>query len=330
MFFPLLQVATVNPPPPMNNEALQDDVQISIVNLFKDHIGVLILAILAIVVIVLILYSAISKIVDLIGNKIFKNNEYIEFGKLRIKNKTKEGKMLNNTRLIDINSFINMLDILLTNTIDNAISKTIETTNSINNIEKDYVNSCSNIFRAVYTDIGNAYYHGLINYACKKINMDLSKIHNTREYFFIADLVHDTQNTWLELSKEIINRNGFIEILQDITKADQYIDELDGCIFRTIDVHKLESTELDKAEIDEILNDINKKFKNKLENMFVRLGKLKTSMIEKKRIKVEYIETDIKNSVSDVIKEVEQKFLLDNIETGTSALPDKTSDFDDK
>lgn len=301
------------PSNPNISEAISEDVQTSVVNLFKEHIGVLILMIIAIVFIVLLLYSAISKITDLIGNKIFKNNEYIEFGKLKIKNKTKDGKVINNTRMIDINSFVNMLDILLTNTIDNAISKTIETTNSINVIEKDYVDSCGNIFRSIYTDIGNDYYHSLINYACNKINMDLSKIHSTREYFFITDLVHDTQIAWLELSKEIVSRNGFVEILSDISKADQYIEELNGCIFRTFDIHKLESTELDKAEMDEILENINKKFKSKLENMFMRLGKLKVAMLDKKKAKLEYIDTNIKTSVSDVIKEVEQKFLSDAI-----------------
>ena len=295
------------------SEAITEDLQTSVINLFKEHIGILILMIIAVVVVVLLLYSTISKLADLIGNKIFKDNEYIEFGKLKIKNKTKDGKVINNTRMIDINSFVNMLDILLTNTIDNAISKTIETTNSINAIEKDYVDSCGNIFRSIYTDIGNDYYHSLINYACNKIHMELSKIHSTREYFFITDLVHDAQTAWLELSKEIVSRNGFVEILSDISKADQYIDELNGCIFRTIDIHKLESTELDKTEMDEILENINKKFKSKLENMFMRLGKLKVAMLDKKKAKLEYIDTNIKTSVSDVIREVEQKFLTDTV-----------------
>ena len=306
-------VLTANYPTNNISEAISEDLQVSVVNLFKEHIGVLILIIIAIIFIAILLYSMISKLADLIGNKIFKNNEYIEFGKLKIKNKTKDGKIINNTRMIDINSFVNMLDILLTNTIDNAISKTIETTNSINAIEKDYVDSCGNIFRSIYTDIGNDYYQSLINYACDKIHMELSKIHSTREYFFITDLVHDAQTAWLDLSREIISRNGFVEILSDISKADQYIDELNGCIFRTIDIHKLESTELDKAEMDEILENINKKFKSKLENMFMRLGKLKVAMLDKKKAKFEYIDTNIKSSVSDVIKEVELKFLTDTI-----------------
>ncbi len=309
-----LFLTTNYPPNKAISEAISEDVQSSVISLFKEHIGVLILAIVSIVFVVLLLYSTVAKITDLIGNKIFKNNEYIEFGKLKIKNKTKDGKIINNTRMIDITSFVNMLDILLTNTIDNAISKTIATTNSINVIEKDYVDSCGNIFRNIYTDIGNDYYHSLINYACNKIHMDLAKIHSTREYFFITDLVHDTQEAWLELSKEIISRNGFDEILSDISKADQYIDELNGCIFRTFDIHKLESTELNKSEMDEILENINKKAKSKLENMFLRLGKLKVSMLEKKKAKMEYIDNNIKTSVSDIIREVEQKFLSNNSE----------------
>lgn len=323
-----LQAAT---PTVAASEALKENLQTSIISLIRDHIGVFIFAIIAIIFIVLILYSALSKLVDLIGNKIFKNNEYIEFGKLKIRNRTKEGKVINNTRMIDINSFVNMLDILLTNTIDNAISKTIETTNAINSIEKDYVDNCGNIFRSVYTNIGNDYYHVLIDYACSKIKMDLSKIHNTREYFFISDLVHDTQTVWLDLSRDIISRNGFVEILSDISKADQYIDELNGCIFRTIDVHKLESTELDKTEIDALLNSVNAKFKTQLENMFIRLGKLKSAMLDKKKAKVEYIDNNIKTSVSDVIREVEQKFLTDAIgnlqeDVNNKSVEDKTSD----
>lgn len=296
-------------------QIFREDVEESIIGLFKENIWLLVLLIVAVTIIIIFLYSLITKLLNFLYSKIFKNSEYIEFGKLKIKNnlyRTKKNTA-DNSRMIDINSFVNMLDILLSNTIDNIIAKTMETTNSINNIEKEYINSCNNIFSAVYTDIGNDYYRGLINYACKKINMDLTKIHNTREYFFISDLVHDTRTTWLELSEEIVNRNGFVEILSDISKADQYIEELNGCIFRTTDMHKLESTELDKVEIDEILNNVNKKFKEKMENMFKRLGNLKVMMLEKKRIKMEYIDTNIKTSVNDVIKEVEQKFLDDNI-----------------
>jgi hypothetical protein len=36
-------------------------------------------------------------------------------------------------------------------------------------------------------------------------------------------------------------------------------------------------------------------------------------MLDKKKAKLEYIDTNIKTSVSDVIKEVEQKFLSDAI-----------------
>ena len=67
------------PSNPNISEAISEDVQTSVVNLFKEHIGVLILMIIAIVFIVLLLYSAISKITDLIGCY----NSFKEYSKKR-------------------------------------------------------------------------------------------------------------------------------------------------------------------------------------------------------------------------------------------------------
>ena len=115
--------------------------------------------------------------------------------------------------------------------------------------------------------------------------------------------------TWIETSKDITERNGFVDISQTPAKAKTYIDELNDCITRAIDIRKLECTVLTKDDIDIIVRDVSSNCYPILEKMFVRIGNLKKIMLEKRAQKIKVIETDVKTSVSRVITDVEKKFL---------------------
>lgn len=283
----------------------------TIVNLFKDNLPLLIGVLIVIIIVVINVNKLLSNLFKFLYNHIFKNSEYIEFGKLKIKNRFKptEQNPSQKQRMIDISSFVNMIDVLLSNEIENVITKTIEITNAIHSIEDNFNNNINNIFCTNFATIRNMYHTEFIKYICDKTKFAIDKIHSTREYFFIDELLNETEKTWIETSKDITERNGFVDISQTPAKAKTYIDELNDCITRAIDIRKLECTVLTKDDIDIIVRDVSTNCYQILEKMFVRIGNLKKVMLEKRAQKIKVIETDVKTSVSRVITDVENKFL---------------------
>ena len=283
----------------------------TIVNLFKDNLPLLIGVLIVIIVVVINVNKLLNNLFKFLYNHIFKNSEYIEFGKLKIKNRFKptEQNLSQKQRMIDISSFVNMIDVLLSNEIENVITKTIEITNAIHSIEDNFNNNINTIFCTNFATIRNMYHTEFIKYICDKTKFAIDKIHSTREYFFIDELLNETEKTWIETSKDITERNGFVDISQTPAKAKTYIDELNDCITRAIDIRKLECTVLTKDDIDIIVRDVSTNCYQILEKMFVRIGNLKKVMLEKRAQKIKVIETDVKTSVSRVITDVENKFL---------------------
>lgn len=283
----------------------------TIVNLFKDNLPLLIGVLIVIIIVVINVNKLLNNLFKFLYNHIFKNSEYIEFGKLKIKNRFKptEQNLSQKQRMIDISSFVNMIDVLLSNEIENVITKTIEITNAIHSIEDNFNNNINTIFCTNFATIRNMYHTEFIKYICDKTKFAIDKIHSTREYFFIDELLNETEKTWIETSKDITERNGFVDISQTPAKAKTYIDELNDCITRAIDIRKLECTVLTKDDIDIIVRDVSTNCYQILEKMFVRIGNLKKVMLEKRAQKIKVIETDVKTSVSRVITDVENKFL---------------------
>lgn len=299
--------------PTMPNTTILDNVTLvtTIVNLFKDNLPLLIGVLIIIIIVVINVNKLLNNLFKFLYNQIFKNSEYIEFGKLKIKNRFKptEQNLSQKQRMIDISSFVNMIDVLLSNEIENVITKTIEITNAIHSIEDNFNNNINTIFCTNFATIRNMYHTEFIKYICDKTKFAIDKIHSTREYFFIDELLNETEKTWIETSKDITERNGFVDISQTPAKAKTYIDELNDCITRVIDIRKLECTVLTKDDIDIIVRDVSTNCYQILEKMFVRIGNLKKVMLEKRAQKIKVIETDVKTSVSRVITDVENKFL---------------------
>lgn len=306
----------------MNNEQLctktiSSDILLAMVDMLKDN-GWIVIGILIVAVIIIInLNKLITSVFNFIYNRIFKDSEYIEFGKLKIKNKNKIQQI--SPRIIDQKTFVNMIDVLLSNEIENIITKTIEITNSIHMIERNFETTVTNIFKTNFAAIRNVYHKELIKYICDKTKFAIDRIHTTREYFFIDELLNETERNWLETSQDITTRNGFIDISQNPTKAKSYIDELNDCITRSINMRRLECTVLTMEDLNKIINEVSTDVYSDLEQMFVRIGNLKRIMIEKRDEKMDKINIDIKGSVSQVIADVENKFINGNVTTVTDS-----------
>lgn len=296
---------------------MSNDIILTMVDILKDNgwiiIGILIVA----VVIIINLNKLITSIFSFLYNRIFKDSEYIEFGKLKIKNKNKIQQI--SPRIIDQKTFVNMIDVLLSNEIENIITKTIEITNSIHIIERNFETNVTNIFKTNFAAIRNIYHKEFIKYICDKTKFAIDRIHTTREYFFIDELLNETERNWLETSQDITTRNGFIDISQNPSKAKSYIDELNDCITRSINMRRLECTVLTMEDLNKIINEVSTDVYSDLEQMFVRIGNLKRIMLEKRNEKMDKINTDIKGSVSQVIADVENKFINGNVTTVTQS-----------
>ena len=200
---------------------------------FKDAlINNIPLLIVICVAIVAGLYGAIGLILTIFKGlyKYLRNIEYIEFGRFKIKNycykPQQNSDKVNELANIDGNRFISLLDLVISNKFALVSQKIVESIMSINNIENIYRRDCDAIFKTTFSSIINDYHEELISYACKVTGFSVDKINSTREYFFIYDMVTNLKNLWLSKSNEIIERNGFIDILSDRHKADIYITEL--------------------------------------------------------------------------------------------------------
>ena len=289
----------------IHHEETLDD---SVFSVLKDNLwSVVVVCILVIIV----LYGLILFIFGLIKwlGKRFEHTEYIEIGKLKIKNRNfKPADAQHNVQTFDIHSFMLMLDIILTNEIKQSITKTIDIMNSIHAIENIYNSQCESIFRNTFTNLRNEYHERMVSYASEVTGFTMDSIHRTREYFFISDMLHSAEIFWMDQSKDIISRNGFIEICDDKRKCADYISELEECIWRAMDVRKLEATVLRKKELDDIIDDVMRSTSSQLETMFLRLGNLKKNMVSKKDEKMKYVDSAISNSIANTLHDIKNRF----------------------
>ena len=213
-----LQISTPNP---VSSEAI-NQVQ-SLVNTmasdtFPKAFGFLCL----IVVIIFLFLSSIVKIFE----KLLSKTEYIKLGFLTFKNKNhiNDETKINNHE-VDINIFIQILDVIMTAELEKFSSEIITSTKDIRKIEDTYDDQAHNIFNKTLNTVKTEYHDRLLVIAMNTTGFDLLRIKNSREYFFILDLLRDFEIDWLKCSKEITRRNGFIEFLNDKNKSKDNIKE---------------------------------------------------------------------------------------------------------
>lgn len=263
------------------------------------------------VLVIVVMYSIILLFVGIFKwlGKRFEHTEYLEIGKLKIKNKNYKPENTNSQdQSFNVRTFVTMLDIILSNEMKMAITKTMDIMNTIHSIENIYDSQCESIFRNTFTTLKNEYHERLVSYASEVTGFTMDSIHRTREYFFISDMLHSAEIFWMDQSKDIISRNGFVEIVDDKCRCGEYIKELEDCIWRSIDIRKLEATVLKKKDIDEILIDIMRTTASQLENMFMRLGSLKKSMLSKKSEKMSIVDKAISTSVDTTLNNIKYRF----------------------
>lgn len=297
---------------PMVTKVMDADMYDYVFNVLKDNLWfVMVICVL----VVLVLYMVILFLSGLLKGlmKRFDNSEYIEFGKLKIKNRNYKGNVEATTiKEFDVDKFLSMLELLLETELSNSISKTIDITNAIHALETNYNHQCEMIFRNTFSSIRNSYYTEFLNYLVNITGFTNNEVHKTREYFFMDDLLTNIEMLWIDYSKDIISRNGFVDIVEDRKKATSYIAELKDLIWQSIDVKKLEVTVIIKKELDKIITDTFSDIETQLETMFVRLGNLKKNVLEKKNNKLAIVDNDIKDSITSLLDEIRVKFLSPN------------------
>ena len=303
----------ISTPTPVSSEAI-NQVQ-SLVNTmasdtFPKAFGFLCL----IVVIIFLFLSSIVKIFE----KLLSKTEYIKLGFLTFKNKNhiNDETKINNHE-VDINIFIQILDVIMTAELEKFSSEIITSTKDIRKIEDTYDDQAHNIFNKTLNTVKTEYHDRLLVIAMNTTGFDLLRIKNSREYFFILDLLRDFEIDWLKCSKEITRRNGFIEFLNDKNKSKDYIEELQECIFQCIDSRKLDMTEIKRDELEESLKTVNTEMYNSLEKMFTNLANLKKTMLLKREAKLKHIDDTVKNSAANIITMIKTR-ILDNMFNNTS------------
>ena len=304
-----LQIATPNP---VNSEAI-NQVQ-SLVNTMASDTFPKAFGFLCLIVIIIFLFLfSIVKIFE----KLLSKTEYIKLGFLTFKNKNhiNDETKINNHE-VDINIFIQILDVIMTAELEKFSSEIITSTKDIRKIEDTYDDQAHNIFNKTLNTVKTEYHDRLLVIAMNTTGFDLLRIKNSREYFFILDLLRDFEIDWLKCSKEITRRNGFIEFLNDKNKSKDYIEELQECIFQCIDSRKLDMTEIKRDELEESLKTVNTEMYNSLEKMFTNLANLKKTMLLKREAKLKHIDDTVKNSAANIITMIKTR-ILDNMFNNT-------------
>lgn len=263
------------------------------------HLFVYFILIVAIIVGILLL---INKIFSAIFSKV----EDLKIGPLSLKTKKKSSETIGrgiNTG-IDLDTILNLFEFIMKSEMKVIINDTISSINDVHKIENEYDENVKNVFEKTFSIIERDLHDKLVALACKVTKFNLMEVKNTREYFFISDLLTEYKRVWKEDAKEITRRNGFVEFLNDRTKAEPYINELANAINQCIDMGKLESTDIPKSEIDNIIKDSYRDYHTTLDNMFYNLASMKSKMFIKRNEKMDKIESNINDSSKKIIEEL--------------------------
>lgn len=252
----------------------------------------------------LIIISIIIKLLSLL----FRNVDSIKFGKFDLKLR-KSKKDNSQPKEIDFSQLLKNFELITRMELKYVVSEIISATNDIHIIETEYDKSVKTVFEKNFSILERDLHDKFVQLACEVTKFDLINIKNTREYFFILDLLSEYQIIWMNNAKDITRRNGFVDFLNDKSKAETYINELIESINQCIDMGKLESTVLPKSRIDEIIKESYKKYYMSLEKMFLSLASMKEKMLQKRKDKFEYIDNSVVSISEKIIHEIKENVL---------------------
>lgn len=295
----LAVTATENVPPPHPVGTLQNVVEQMNKTDFNRLILYFIFIILVVVFILYLLHKVFSYIIDKI--------EDLKIGSFSLKLKKPKQNTINN--IVDFHTILNIFEYIMKAELKVVINDTVASVNDIHTIEAEYDKNADNIFNKTFSTIERDLHDKLVALACEVTGFDLIKIKNTREYFFISDLLYDYKKTWVDDVREITKRNGFVEFLNDRTRAEPYINELANAINQCIDMGKLESTDIPKKKIDEIIKNSYKDYHSILDNMFYSLAVSKSRMLTKRNDKLQHIENNIDESGNRIVNEIKNSLV---------------------
>ena len=106
----------------MVTKVMNADMYDYIFAILKDNLWFVVVICIIVVVVLYSIIFILACLIKGIGKK-FDNSEYIEFGKLRIKNrKYKRQDQLSNVRTFDVDKFLSMLSLILESELSNSIS----------------------------------------------------------------------------------------------------------------------------------------------------------------------------------------------------------------
>lgn len=257
-----------------------------------------------IILIFLIIVSIITKLLSLL----FRNIDSIKFGKFDLKLR-KFKKDNSQSKEIDFSQLLKNFELITKMELKYVVNEIISATNDIHIIETEYDKSVKAVFEKNFSILERDLHDKFVQLACEETKFDLINIKNTREYFFILDLLSEYQIIWMSNAKDITRRNGFVDFLNDKSKAETYINELIESINQCIDMGKLESTVLPKSRIDEIIKESYKKYYMSLEKMFLSLASMKEKMLQKRKDKFEYIDNSVISISEKIIHEIKENVL---------------------
>lgn len=260
-----------------------------------------------VIVVIIIVIMLIFKIFE----KLLSKTEYIKLGFLTFKNKKEQNTQTTqiDKHEVDINFFIRILDVIMNTELAKFSTDIITATKDIRKIEDTYDDQSHNIFSKILNNIKTEYHDRLLVVAIDVTGFDLVRIKNTREYFFILDLLRDFEIEWLKDSKEITRRNGFVEFLNDKHRSKDYIEELQESIFQCVDSKKLDMTDIKRCDLERALKTANEEMYCSLEKMFTTLASLKKTMLLKREAKLNYIDDVVKNSATNIITTITTKIV---------------------
>jgi hypothetical protein len=254
-------------------------------------------------IIILVIFGVIYIIKKTIGDA-----DYIKIGNLVIKSeKERKSSLPSNSKIISLDAFLNVLDLVLSIEIEKIITNSVNAVNDINRIETEYENRTNFMFEKIFERINNEYHEKLVRYVCSVLQCDAATANDTKEYYFISDMLEIYKELWNDQVKDITRRNGFVEFLHDKSKIAEYIEELESSIYSTIDLNRLETTKLNKSEIDSILKICGENNYIVLEKMFMTLATMKSNMITKRKDKLNFIENTMKDTVVSIINKVRDR-----------------------
>lgn len=278
-----------------------------------------------------ILYSLSVNFVRVLGklSDFFKNIDSIGYGKFQIqlhknhKDKQKTDSVNNNEsnrqlsaqnntvdRVFDVDFFISVVDLVISYEFKAIVDSCICVTNRIQQIEKNYNDRVNTIFSATFSSIYNNLYGEFLNLIHSKGNIGDMDIKNTKEYFFIDNLMTEYKQAWMDLSVDITKRNGFVDFLCDKSKCEDYVSELSNIINDCVDLDRLESISLKKIDIDKVIFANNESCRMTLETMFLKLARLKKTMCDNKLTQLKIIEDNVKASVTSTLNKIKSKILV--------------------